>query len=161
MCKNIRIDLGFFVVQVLVSIIVLSFCLYEIVINNSNATITSIYLPVITAILGYWLPSPVTQHISKAETPQTSETSETRQIPRTLETRQIPRTLEIPQTSTPELSTLSIQSPQETIPNVIQLNNPISLNNLPQLIATEPEKQGPSPTYGNSQIVASIGANNV
>lgn len=43
------------IMQTILSLIVMCFCLYKVAVENTN---TALYWSGVTAILGYWLPSP-------------------------------------------------------------------------------------------------------
>ena len=46
-----------FLVQILFSLIMVAFCISQ-VISNDDAATRSVYLPILTSIIGVWLPSP-------------------------------------------------------------------------------------------------------
>lgn len=58
-----------FCFQVLFSLIIVAFGIAAIVYNNFSSESISIFLPQLTAIVGYWLPSPSTKKIYQYTNP--------------------------------------------------------------------------------------------
>ena len=58
MDKESWFPVAFFGMQALVTVGVSGFAMYMLVAHHDDGTNTSIYLPILTALVGYWLPQP-------------------------------------------------------------------------------------------------------
>ena len=55
-----------FVTQISLSVVMVSFCICMIAIDNTS-DIRSVYLPILTSVVGVWLPSPSSSNIKKVD----------------------------------------------------------------------------------------------
>jgi len=56
--KESWFPVAFFGMQALVTLGVSSFAIYMLISHHDDSTNTSIYLPILTGLVGYWLPQP-------------------------------------------------------------------------------------------------------